>query len=102
MPQSQYRSDYHVLTPTGYTRDYVTVIRPDGVAITIDNAPVANGEFAPVGSGNWEVATVQVQPGVHIIEGDEPFGLQAYGFNNAVSYGYPGGLNLVGVDEAAP
>ena len=102
VPQSQFRSDYHLLTPTGYSRDYVTVIRPSGVGITIDGVAVADGEFAPVGSGNWEVATISVQPGVHVVEGDEPFGLLAYGFDNAVSYGYPGGLNLVGVDEEAP
>ncbi len=102
VPQSQYRADYHVLTPTGYSRDYVLIIRPAGVAITIDGAPVADTIFQGVGAGNWEVGTVQVQAGVHVIEGAEPFGLQAYGFNNAVSYGYPGGLNLVGVDEPAP
>lgn len=102
VPSNQYREDYHVLTPTGYTRDYLAIVRPTGAAVRVDGAAVSDAEFAPVGGGTWEVATVLVAPGVHVIDGDEPFGLQAYGFNNAVSYGYPGGLNLVGVDEPAP
>ena len=63
---------------------------------------IADAEFAPIGAGNYEVATQSVLPGVHVLEGDAAFGIQAYGFNNAVSYGYPGGLNLVGVDQPAP
>lgn len=102
VPQNQYRKDYHVLTPNGYTHDYVIVIRPPAVSITVDGVAIAESVFRSVGSGNWEVATIPVQPGVHVIEGAEAFGLQAYGFNNAVSYGYPGGLNLVGVDQPAP
>lgn len=102
VPQNQYRSDYHVLTPQGYSRDYVAIIRPAGATIEIDGTTIADAQFQPVGSGNWEVATIEVEPGVHIVEGTEPFGLQAYGFDTAVSYAYPGGLNLVGVDEPAP
>ena len=89
------------LTPTGYTRDFVAIVRPAGAEIKLDGNVVTDG-FAAVGGGTYEVATVAVQPGVHVLESDAQFGIQAYGFNNAVSYGYPGGLNLVGVDEPAP
>jgi hypothetical protein len=99
VPSNQFRTDYHLLTPQGYTEDFVVVTRPAGIEVRLDGAAIAEGEFSPVGAGNWETATVRVEPGLHVLDGDEEFGLQAYGFNNAVSYGYPGGLNLVGVDE---
>lgn len=99
VPTNQFREDYHVLTPNGYTRDYITVVRPTGVTVNLDGAPVSNSEFSAVATSGWEIATLQVTPGVHVIEADQPVGLVSYGFDSAVSYGYPGGLNLVGVDE---
>lgn len=102
VPTNQYREDYHLLTPSGYSRDFVAIIKPVGAQVTLDGVAIANTDFTPVGAGNFETATIQIQPGVHVLEGDAGFGIQAYGFNNAVSYGYPGGLNLVGVDRPAP
>lgn len=102
VPVTQFREDYHLLTPSGYTSDFVVVIRPAGAEVQLDGTVIPDAEFSPIGSGTYEDATVSVAPGVHVLEGDAPFGIQAYGFNNAVSYGYPGGLNLVGVDEPAP
>lgn len=102
VPSNQFRTDYHLLTPQGYSSDFVVVTRHAGSEVRLDGTAIGDGEFAPVGAGNWEAATVPVEPGLHVLEGDDEFGLQAYGFDNAVSYGYPGGLNLVGVDEPAP
>ncbi len=102
VPTNQFREDYHLLTPNGYSRDYVTITRPQGVRVVLDGAEVANQEFVSVGDGAWEIATLEVQPGVHVIEADAPVGLNAYGFDSAVSYAYPGGLNMVGVDRESP
>ncbi len=95
VPTAQYRDNYHLLTPTGYSKDYVTITRPAGAQVKLDGTAVADAQFTSVGAGNWEVAAVQLQPGVHVLDGAQPFGIAAYGFDNAVSYGYPGGLNLV-------
>lgn len=32
--------------------------------------------------------------GVHVVTGDQPFGIQALGYAAYTSYGYPGGLAL--------
>lgn len=95
VPTAQYRDNYHLLTPDDYSHDYVTITRPAGATVNLDGTAVADAEFSPVGAGTWEVAAVEVQPGVHVLDGAEPFGIAAYGFDSAVSYGYPGGLNLV-------
>ena len=60
--------------------------------MSVNGQPVAQSDFFPVGSGAWEAAYVALEPGVHEVTGDTTFGLVAYGYNNAVSYGYPGGM----------
>ena len=59
-----------------------------------DGAPVT-ATFTPVGDGSYEFAAIRVQAGVQVVESTQPFGMAAYGYSNAVSYAYPGGLNLV-------
>lgn len=101
VPIERFRDDYHLLVPEDYERDFITMIRPAGVEITLDGNPVDDGEFEPVGSGEFETGYVEVEAGVYVLESDEPFGAVVHGLDNAVSYGYPGGLNMVGAEEGA-
>ena len=55
---------------------------------------IPQSDFAPIGSGAWEITYTELSAGVYVYAGDEPFGLVAYGFDNAVSYGYPGGMDI--------
>ena len=98
VPTQQYRDQYNILVPMGYDNDWVTVIRPVGLAIEMDGA-LLNATFDTFGSGDWERAYVAVSPGAHQFNADQPFGLVAYGWNQAVSYGYPAGLNLRTADD---
>lgn len=99
VPLERMREDYVVLTPENYTRDFLTIIRPAGEAITLDGSGVDSGIFVAVGSGEFEVGTVEVSAGVHSLEAAVPFAVNAYGYDQAVSYGYPGGLNVVGEED---
>jgi hypothetical protein len=92
VPIERYRDFYVVMVPDGYNADWVTVIRPAGAAVSADGAAIADGDFMPLVTG-WEYAYVALEPGIHKFDGDQPFGLVAYGYNNAVSYGYPGGMS---------
>lgn len=94
VPQDQYRDEYIILTPQKYTQDFVTVIRPAGAQIMVDDQLIPDGSFAAFGSGKWERAYLPVKPGVHLFKSTVKFGLSAYGWSGAVSYGYPGGLDL--------
>ncbi len=98
VPVERFRKDYHLLTPTGYSSDYVMVVRPAGQTVNLNGTPIPNTDFSPVGSGMFEVARIRVQSGVQVLDSAIDFGITAYGFDNAVSYGYPGGLNLVGAE----
>lgn len=96
VPAEQYRSDYRVLTPDGYADDYFTVIRPFGAVVELDGTPLPDSSFTRFGTEEYEFAHIPVEPGPHFFEapaGDR-FGIAGFGYNNAVSYGYPGGLNL--------
>ncbi|MGM0577501.1 MAG: hypothetical protein ACQEXJ_17385 [Myxococcota bacterium] len=92
-PTKRYLKEYAVLTPDGYKEDYLNIVMPAGATITIDGQPM---EVAPtaIPDTGYGIARVEVDPGVHAVEGSEPFGLTAYGYDCDVSYAYPGGLKL--------
>ncbi len=92
---NQYRKDYAILTPDKYAEDWVTVIRPLDLPVTLDGSLITES-FTPFGTGLYEYGYVAMQPGSHHFSGGMEFGVIAYGFDAAVSYGYPGGMNLIG------
>ncbi len=92
-PIEQLRSNYQVITPEGYSSNWLTVARSAGVPVTLDGGPIAE-RFTSFGGGQFEIAWIPVDAGVHRLESEEPFLLSIYGYSAAVSYGYPGGLNL--------
>lgn len=92
----QYREDYVVLTPQDYAEDWITVIRPAGADIVLDGTMMDDGQFTTFGTNEYEYAYVAVEPGPHTVISptEAKFGIAMFGYNSAVSYGYPGGLNL--------
>ncbi len=93
-PIDSFRRDYAFLTPEGYQQDWVTVMRPAGALIILDGRPLPDSLFVSFGTGEYEYAWVSMEDGSHSIEGELPFGLSIYGFSNAVSYGFTGGMDL--------
>jgi hypothetical protein len=96
VPGEQYRPDYTFITPTSYRADtngqnYVMIVRPPGLALTLDGAPVS-ATWQPVAGREVGVATLG--GGTHVISGADAFGLIAYGLGSFTSYAYPAGLNL--------
>jgi hypothetical protein len=93
-PTSQYRDSYVFLAPNKYAFDYINIVAPADAAVSLDDQPVAPASFVAIG-GAWKVARLLVQDGVHKVTASKPVGVIAYGFDDDVSYGYAGGLNLV-------
>ena len=94
VPVEQYRDEYSLLTPDRYNEDYVTVIRPVGSLVQLDTTELPATDFHVFGTGEYEYSWVEWEPGPHNLVGDAPFGVIMFGYDTAVSYGYPGGLNL--------
>jgi hypothetical protein len=94
VPVEGFRDQYVVLTPDNYDDDYLTIIRPTGVEVSLDLAFIPDSEFTPLGTLNYEYAWMPVNPGSHQLSSELPFGVIAIGYDGAVSYGFPAGLNV--------
>lgn len=95
-PVEQYRSDYTFVTPSSYSpgtggQSYLLIVRPPGLAITLDGAAVG-GSFQSVGGS--EIGIVPLAGGTHQMAAPAQFGVIVFGMGRATSYAYPAGLNL--------
>ncbi len=95
VPVEQYRQEYLFHAPTNYETSYANIVRPAGVDVTLDGAPVEG--FTPVGDGSYEVVRAGLSNdgnGNHRIDASAPVGVSVYGYGQDTSYWYPGGLDL--------
>ncbi len=92
IPEAQFRRSYTFLTPATYSRSYVSVIRPEGLRVVIDDHLVT--DYRRIEGTVFETARVRVEGGVHRIDANAPFGIIVYGFGSYTSYLVPGGLDL--------
>ena len=101
IPPEQFRTAYQFHAPANYPDSYVNVTAPIGASIELDGFEVDDDLWAPIGGSAYAVARVRLLGvgGDHTIEGDQPFGIQVYGYGEYTSYWYPGGLD---VDEVEP
>ena len=99
VPIEQFRKSYLFMVPLDYTENYATIMRTAGDQIEIDGVLIPDSDFRGIGRGEFELAYQELNPGVHEIVGTQPCGLSIYGYAQAVSYGYPGGLELNVLEE---
>ena len=101
-PIEQFLTEYIVLTPSTYQKDYLNITFKVGseMDITIDGTGlmVFMGDpsvtATPVGASGWATVAIPVSDGVHTVKSVQPIGVTAYGYDCDVSYAYPGGLSL--------
>jgi hypothetical protein len=96
VPVEQFLNRYVLLTPSGYSNDYVQVIRTNDAPVIIDGQPIPDASFRAVGP--FQVADHPVVAGVHVLEGASPFGIMGVGYTDVTSYGYPGGMGLINLN----
>ncbi|HLT35688.1 MAG TPA: IgGFc-binding protein, partial [Enhygromyxa sp.] len=95
VPTEQFLPRYVFVTGSGYNLNYVQVTRPlGGAEVLVDGIQVSG--WYPV--GNFEVADVSIQPGAHVAESDDPFGVTQVGYTAVTSYAYPGGMRLAAIN----
>ena len=95
VPVDQFRANYLFHSPLNYEKNYVNIVAPTGVAVTLDGAPV--GGFVAVGGTGYSVARPLLAnnaDGNHAITAPEPISISVYGYGQYTSYWYPGGLDL--------
>jgi hypothetical protein len=100
-PFEQFQTGYTVTTPaSGFRVNFINLIARNSAVgdIKVDGTAVPAGAFTPIGSSGFSGAQVDVALGSHRLTGDgQPFGAFVYGFDQADSYGYPGGMSLAPV-----
>ncbi len=94
VPVEQFRNDYVFLVPTKYAYNYVNVIAPAGATVTLDGSPIPVGQFQPIASGTLVATAMAVTEGVHRLSAPEKINVVVYGWDQYVSYGYAGGMNV--------
>ncbi len=103
-PVDQYRTEYVILTPQSWTKNYVVVAAPTGAQIWIDgkisSCPKDAAGF--VNNTAFESHVCPLTEGVHKLTGDQPFGIVAYGYGSAGSYAFAGGADVKRIYKPPP
>jgi len=94
VPFEQYREDYVFLAPNKYELDYVTITAPTGAEVRYDGQLLDPLDFEPIGTGQFSAIRFLIKDGSHSVESNDKIGIIVYGYDQYVSYGYPGGLDL--------
>jgi hypothetical protein len=101
----QFRKKYIFLAPDDYNVAVADIVVPDGANVTLDGAALTASP-QKIGSAAWSVVRQQLMPGAnhgtHVLESDQPIGLQVVAFGHATGIYYPGGLNLTLITEPPP
>src|SRR5690606_20740133 len=98
-PSEQFLNSYNFVTlaqSVGFRNSFVNVMAPTSAidSMLLDNTLVDENLFRPVGQTGFSIAQIALESGPHNIRSIENFGIYVYGFGNADSYGYPGGMSF--------
>ena len=94
VPEEQFINEYIFLTPSNYMLDYITVVATSGAEVILDGEALDQSLWVDFPSGDGMRARVAVSPGVHHLTADRGVGVVVYGYDDDVSYAYPGGAAL--------
>lgn len=99
----QFQFDYVLYTPPGFESNFVHVVAPNGMSLTIDGAEetvdCSNEIDGTVNGVGYCCLAQDTGEGVHVIEGDRAFGVYATGFSQFSSYGYTGGTGVQAISS---
>lgn len=91
VPSEQFRADYTVLVPSAYAKNFLSISAGSTGAVLVDGQPVTMTPFA---GGAYRAARTMVAAGQHKIQCPSTCGVEVYGYGDAVSYMFAGGLDL--------
>ncbi len=90
----RYLTKYVFLVPDKYKQSFVNIMGPKSASVLIDGQPVPPSSYSIFGSGQWKAARIAIGPGQHVLDSSEAVGVIVYGYDQYVSYGFPGGTAL--------
>ncbi len=97
-PVSQFKTTYSFVVSPFYDANFVSVIAPTGVSVSLDHEMIAPDKYSAVGASGMSVSRavgpLTAREHVHSLVADKPIGIVIYGFSPYSSYLYAGGLDL--------
>ncbi|HTJ42292.1 MAG TPA: IgGFc-binding protein [Kofleriaceae bacterium] len=94
VPSEQFRGNYTILVPSQYMNNYVSIVVPTGSTASIDGSDVTS-QLTAFGSNMFKGGRISVAAGAHAITcNGAGCGIEVYGYSDAVSYMFAGGLDL--------
>ncbi len=93
VPIEQFRGDYAFLVPAEYDENHVSIVAPMSGMVTLDGNDVTS-QLASFGSGSHKAGRIAVNPGAHSVKCPGGCSIEVYGYSDAVSYLFAGGLDL--------
>ncbi|NQV01611.1 MAG: Ig-like domain-containing protein, partial [Bacteroidia bacterium] len=95
-PREQFLTNYTVTNLSGFYQSWVNVVAPDYALGTIyqDGILIPNSAFTQIPFTTYYGAQREVTWGSHTFTSENSFGVFVYGWQNADSYGYPGGCSF--------
>lgn len=102
---AQYQDQYIFLVPDGYANNYVTILASTTATVMLDGNDVSAGAWSTLGTLDgvqYRFIRLPVNTGSHAISADENIGIVSIGYDQDVSYGYPGGSGLAIISTPPP
>ena len=93
VPTEQYRDTYTVLVPQQYQENVLSIVTPAASTVRLDGTDVS-GQLAAFGGGTYKAGRIVVGAGPHTLVCPGTCGVEVYGWSEAVSYLFAGGLDL--------
>jgi len=107
-PVEQYKADYNIISPPVrignnymFPDHFLTIISPDESTdkIHLDNVLLSPNIFVAIPNSGYSYALIKTTSGGHSITCADPISVLVYGYGNAVSYGYWGGMSFKNLEE---
>lgn len=110
-PTDQFLPSYLFVSPQvtrnsspEYDYQYVTIVVPNSAvdSVTLDGVVLQQNIFTQIGQSGFSYSNRSLTDGTHTISCTKPIGIYVYGYGNAVSYGYVGGMRFRPLDNNPP
>jgi hypothetical protein len=103
---AQFERRHAFVVPAGYATNVVTIVTPEGATVELDGDEVPPSSFEELGvlaGVRFMYSRRTVTAGPHVLDSDVVVGLSVFGYDDAVSFAFPGGagVRVISVPPAA-
>lgn len=93
----QFRSTYTFAVPVSWAENWLVFALREGSSVTVDGTTPNACDTRPIGQvagSPWTGMTCKVDPGAHTVSSTDPFSVAVYGYGEAGSYAFIGGIDV--------